>query len=147
MNVIANRIDQSAPAKSNFQDALGFSVRGCCQQRCLPVSMHSHMKHSHITTHMNDSHTTTSAVRESVNKSAASAASLDYVKFRAVIKSAGSAASLRGGRASGRLDHDHFCFAIFGRASLKTRLKKNMFHPSSQAPGPDPGPCEEGCKI
>ena len=51
-----------------------------------------------------------------MNKSAASAASLDYVKFEAVIKSAGSAASLRGGRASGRLDHGFFC-AIFGRAS------------------------------
>ena len=34
------------------------------------------------------------AVREFVNKSAASAASLDYVKFQAVIKSAASAASL-----------------------------------------------------
>ena len=33
-------------------------------------------------------------VRESVNKLAASAASLDYVKFQAVIKSAASAASL-----------------------------------------------------
>ena len=33
------------------------------------------------------------AVREFVNKSAASAASLDYVKFQAVIKSAASAAS------------------------------------------------------
>ena len=53
-------------------------------------------------------------VRESVNKSAASAASLDYVKFQAVIKSAVSAASLRGGRASGRLDHGYF-FAIVGR--------------------------------
>ena len=40
-------------------------------------------------------------VRESVNKSAASAASLDYVKFQAVIKSAASAASLHGGRTSG----------------------------------------------
>ena len=38
-----------------------------------------------------------SGVRESVNKSAASAASPDYVKFQAVIKSAASAASLRGG--------------------------------------------------
>ena len=47
-------------------------------------------------------------VRESVNKSAASAASLDYVKFQAVIKSAASEASLRGGRASGRLDHGFF---------------------------------------
>ena len=45
-----------------------------------------------------------SAVREFANKSAASAASLVYVKFQAVIKSAASAASLRGGRASDRLD-------------------------------------------
>ena len=52
------------------------------------------------------------AVRESANKSAASAASLSYVKFQAVIKSAASAASLRGGRASGRLDHGLF-FRIF----------------------------------
>ena len=42
------------------------------------------------------------AVQESVNKSAASAASPEDVKFQAVIKSAASAASLRGG--SG-LDH------------------------------------------
>ena len=35
----------------------------------------------------------TDTVRELVNKSAASAASLDYVKFQAVIKSAASAAS------------------------------------------------------
>ena len=56
------------------------------------------------------------AVRELVNKSAASAASLDSVKFQVVIKSAASAASLCGGRASGRLDHGLF-FAIFGRAS------------------------------
>ena len=48
------------------------------------------------------------AVRESVNKSAASATSLDYVKFEAVIESAASAASLREGRASGRLDHGLF---------------------------------------
>ena len=48
------------------------------------------------------------AVRESANKSAASAASPVYVKFQAVIKSAASAASLRGGRASGRLDHGFF---------------------------------------
>ena len=41
------------------------------------------------------------AVRECVNKSAASAPSLDYVKFQAVIKSAASTASSRGGRASG----------------------------------------------
>ena len=51
-----------------------------------------------------------------MNKSAASAASLDSVKFQAVIKSAASAASLPGGRASGRLDHIFF-FALFGRAS------------------------------
>ena len=55
-------------------------------------------------------------VREFANKSAASAASPDYVNFQAVIKSAASAASPRGGRASGRLDHD-FLFAMFGRAS------------------------------
>ena len=49
------------------------------------------------------------------NKSAASAASLNYVKFQAVIKSAARAAS-SGGRASGRLEHG-FLFAILGRAS------------------------------
>ena len=48
------------------------------------------------------------AVREFANKSAARAASPDYVEFQAVIKSAASAASLRGGRASGRLDHGFF---------------------------------------
>ena len=37
-----------------------------------------------------------------MNKSAASAASPDYIKFQAVIKSAASAASLRRGRASGK---------------------------------------------
>ena len=63
------------------------------------------------------------AVREFAYKSAASAASLDYVKFQAVIKSAASAASLRGGRASGRLDHGFF-FAIFGRASGQKIIKK-----------------------
>ena len=55
-------------------------------------------------------------VREFVKKSAASAASPDHVKFQAVIKSAASAASLRGGRASGRFDHG-LLFAFFGRAS------------------------------
>ena len=45
-------------------------------------------------------------VREFANKSAASPVSLDYTKFQAVIKSAASAASPHGGRASGRLDHD-----------------------------------------
>ena len=63
------------------------------------------------------------AVQESANKSAASAASPDYVKFQAVIKSAASAASLRGGRASGRLDHGLF-FAFFGRASGQ-KITKN----------------------
>ena len=58
-----------------------------------------------------------------MNKSAACAASGDYVKFQAVIKSAASAASLRGGRASGRLDHGLF-FAIFGRASGQKIFKK-----------------------
>ena len=69
------------------------------------------------------------------NESAASAASPDYVKFQAVIKSAASAASLRRGRTSGRLDHGFF-FTICGRASgpkivkiidkgLKTCLNKN----------------------
>ena len=48
------------------------------------------------------------AVRESGNKSAASAASLDYVKFQGVIKSAASTASLHEGRVSGQLDHDVF---------------------------------------
>ena len=42
-------------------------------------------------------------VREFVNKSAASAASPDYVQFQAVIKSAASTASPQRGRASGRL--------------------------------------------
>ena len=46
--------------------------------------------------------------RESVNKSAASAASLDYVKNQAVIKSAAGAASLHEGRPSGRLAHGVF---------------------------------------
>ena len=49
-----------------------------------------------------------SAVREFVNKSAASAASPDYVKFQAAIQSAASAASRQGGRAGGRLDHGLF---------------------------------------
>ena len=59
------------------------------------------------------------AVRESANKSAASAASLDYVKFQAVIKSAASAASLRGGRASGRLDHGFFLQILAALAAKK----------------------------
>ena len=59
------------------------------------------------------------AVRESVNKSAASAASLDYVNFQAVIKSAASAASMRGGRASGRLDHGFFLQFLAALAAQK----------------------------
>ena len=59
------------------------------------------------------------AVREFANKSAASAASLDYVKFRAVIKSAASAASLRGGRARGRLDHGFFLQFLAAPAAKK----------------------------
>ena len=50
---------------------------------------------------------------QAVIKSAASAASRDYVRFQAVIKSAASAASPRGGRASGRLDHNFLCFSMF----------------------------------
>ena len=57
-----------------------------------------------------------------MNKSAASAASLDYVKFQAVIKSAASAASLRGGSASGRLSHG-ILLAMFGRASGQKIVK------------------------
>ena len=56
------------------------------------------------------------------NQSAASAASLGSVKFEAVIKSAASAASPRGGRASGRLDRGFFC-AVFGRASGRKIVK------------------------
>ena len=63
------------------------------------------------------------AVREFVNKSAASAASPDYAKFRSVIESAASAASLRGGRASGRLDHMFLLFAFSGRASGQNIVK------------------------
>ena len=47
---------------------------------------------------------------------------MDYVKLQAVIKSAASAAFLRGGRASGRLDHG-FLFAIVGRASGQKIIK------------------------
>ena len=62
---------------------------------------------------------TSNEVRKSVNKSAASAASLDYVKFQAVIKSATSAASLRGGRASGRVDHGFFVQFLAALAAKK----------------------------
>ena len=63
------------------------------------------------------------AVREFVNKSAASAASLDYVKFQAVIKSAASAASL----AEAALAADWITArfrTIFGRASNQ-KIAKN----------------------
>ena len=62
--------------------------------------------------------------QSAANKPAASAAALVYVKFQAVVRSAASAASLRGGRASGRLDHGVFC-AIFGRASGQKIVKMN----------------------
>ena len=59
------------------------------------------------------------AVRESITKSAARAASLDYVKFQAVIKLASSAASLRGGHASGRLDHVYFLHFLAALTATK----------------------------
>ena len=62
------------------------------------------------------------AVRESANKSAASTASPGYVKFQAVIKSAASAASLCGGRASGRLDHGLF-LQVLGALAPKKLVK------------------------
>ena len=61
------------------------------------------------------------AVGEFVDKSAASAASPDSVKFQAVIKSAARAASLRGGRASGRLDHGFFVQFLAAKNLLKSR--------------------------
>ena len=65
------------------------------------------------------------AVREFANKSAASAASPDYVKFQAVIKSAASAASLRGGRASGRLDHGYFVSQFLARPKNSKKSSKS----------------------
>ena len=62
-------------------------------------------------------------VREFANKPAASTASPDYVKFQAVVKSAASAASLRGGRASGRLDHGPFSQFLAAPAAKKNRKK------------------------
>ena len=53
------------------------------------------------------------------NKSAASAASPDYVRVQAVIKSAASTASLHGGRASGRLDHGLFRTFFAAQAAKK----------------------------
>ena len=71
------------------------------------------------------------AVRESANKSAASAASPDYIKFQAVIKLAAPAASLRGGRASGRLDHGVFSQSLAALADPVQSLValKFRFHP------------------
>ena len=60
-----------------------------------------------------------------MNESAASAVSADYVKCQAVIKSAASAASLRGGRASGRLDHVVF-FSQFLAALAAKEYQKNV---------------------
>ena len=59
-----------------------------------------------------------------MNQSAASAASLDSIKFQAVIKSAASAASLHGGCASGQLDHVFFFFLIVGRARGRKIVKQ-----------------------
>ena len=70
-------------------------------------------------------HLAEDTVREFVNESAASAASLDYAKFQAVIKSAASAASLRGGCASGRLDHSVFSQVLAALAAKKyTKIVK-----------------------
>ena len=70
------------------------------------------------------------AVRESANKSAASAAFLDSVKSQAMIKSADSAASLRGDRASGRLDRSLPSFPLTGAcpASLGSYLSPTSQH-------------------
>ena len=57
------------------------------------------------------------AVREFADKLAASAASPYCVKFQAVIKSAASAASPQGGRASGRLDHASFSLFLAALAA------------------------------
>ena len=65
------------------------------------------------------------AVREFVKKLAASAAFRNYVKFQAMIKSAASAASLRGGRASGRLDHGLFLQFLAAQAANKKSKKLN----------------------
>ena len=72
------------------------------------------------------------AVREFVNKSAASAASPVYVKFQAVIKSAASAATLRGGHGSGRLDPGHFpTFSV--RWRLRNRQNFGLHQDCSSA--------------
>ena len=56
-------------------------------------------------------------------KSAASATSLDYVKFQAVMQSAASEASLRGGCASIQLDHVYVFFATCSRTSDQRIVK------------------------
>ena len=81
-----------------------------------------------------------SAVRGSANKSVASAASLDYVNFQAMIKSAASAASLRAGRVNGRLDHVLF-FAMFGRAGGHKHCE------NLELCGVEPGPSSCFCFV
>ena len=74
---------------------------------------------------------------------------------QAVIKLAASAASLRGGRTSGQLDHVFFVLRLLAALAAKkyanvTEKNIHLFHPSSQAPGPGlvqgprPGACKEG---
>ena len=78
----------------------------------------------------------TNAVREFDNKSAASAASPDYVNFQAVIKSAASAASLRGGRASGRLDHGFFLQFLAALAAKKSSKSGTLSDELKREAGP-----------
>ena len=87
-----------------------------------------------------------------MNKSAASAASPDYVKFQAVLKSAASAASLRRGPAGGRLDHGHnilngkflTIFAILNRFDNAATVNLAF----SAAPPERSSSCDQvGCKI
>ena len=61
--------------------------------------------------------------KEVVNQSAATAASPDYVKFQAVIKSAASAASLDGGRASSQL-HRGFLSQFLAALAANNIAKK-----------------------
>ena len=67
------------------------------------------------------------------NKSAVSAASLDYVHFQAVIKSAASADSLRGGHASRRLDDGPSFSQLLGALAPKKSEVKGK-------PGGNPEP-------